>query len=97
MIPQYYTIYISTTGTCTNCEEHNVTVNMSEGGFVTYKPDDIFFDGETEPTTGSTTLAAALSITVATIVGLLVIYVGIFCVWLLYGIYCKGARRGTLI
>ena len=70
---------------------------MSEGGWVTYKPDDIVFDGETEPTTESTTLAAAMSITVGTIVGLLVIFVGAFCVWLLYGIYCKGARRGTLI
>ena len=63
---------------------------------MTYKPDDIIFDGETEPTTESTTLAAAMSITVSSIVGLLVIFVGAFCVWLLYGIYCKGTRRGTL-
>ena len=86
-----------TTGTCSDCGEHNVTVNISDGGWVTYKPDNINFDGETEPTTEGTTLAAAMSISVGIIVGLLVIFVGSFGIWLLYGMYCKRARRGMLM
>ena len=79
---------------CNDCGEHDITVNKSEGGFVTYKPDEVNFDRENKPTAQDMTAVAAVSITVAVIVGLLVIFVGAFCLWLLYGAFRR--RRGAL-
>ena len=80
---------ISIVGSCPECGERNVTVNTSDGGWVTHTPNDIQFEGATEPTTEDTTVVAAVSISVAVIVGVLVILVIIFAVWLLWGMYCR--------
>ena len=82
-------------GVCNDCGEHDFTVNDSEGGFVTYKPDEVNFDPEIKPTTQDMTAVAAISITVAVVVGLLVMFVGAFGLWLLYGMFRR--RRGALI
>ena len=85
-----YHLAILFTGVCTDCGEHDVTVNISDGGWVTRGTDETLFDGESEPTTQSTTLAAAMSITLAVVVGVVVIFVGAFGLWLVKGMYCRG-------